>query len=629
MISLMGLRDRFDDEVPPGKVIGSCGRGGTRRLGFDAEGSIGIDHGALRIPFLHRTGWGRAALAYGPYARTEGLTMAVFMLNGHNTSETHLPPEGRKARLRRWARDLPRLRFGRRYDDDNLAVGWFPSTSLRRPTRAGHAFVMHAAGPRNGELWAAGAPRFDLVMNLPMYFVVALRSRGAAFYAATVDGDPALPGYPALRPLAIDPWGDESELHAAVHQAALGQVGFTVDSRVYGVAVDVVDEMASWCGTAVAADRLSHGLPAPGALAERGGVWHLEGGDLVLHATEPAGLVHAVVHSGTDTAPSAAGLVWRGGERSAWRFTVASDGARVEVRDGDRLSVVARDDEARLGRGPHALQVVDDGARIAAYLDARRVFDLDAGPAAGSAVGVIGPTGSAAVSRFEAHPRLVRLPAGLDLGGPWSECGTIERFTTSFGGADGDLAAVEPWERTLGAGAIEVAGGAARVRASVEQPNPGRTAYTVPWGHRLADLRVTMTPPGSARGQGERGRGGLVLWQDDDNYVIVSTWLDDWYEGTSISSFYRLGGEEDLYRAVWSNIGRLVTWGVPYTLRVVSDGARLSAFVDGRPVLHRALTDVVPTAASISIERVGIVANWEFGDDTGTTFTSFTAMGAA
>ena len=43
--------------------------------------------------------------------------------------------------------------------------------------------------------------------------------------------------------------------------------------------------------------------------------------------------------------------------------------------------------------------------------------------------------------------------------------------------------------------------------------------------------------------------------QDDGNALIVSTWLDDEYEGASISSFFRLGGFEDLYDAIWTNVG--------------------------------------------------------------------------
>ena len=50
-----------------------------------------------------------------------------------------------------------------------------------------------------------------------------------------------------------------------------------------------------------------------------------------------------------------------------------------------------------------------------------------------------------------------------------------------------------------------------------------------------------MTPPGTGRGEGHNGRGGLVLFQDPDTYVIVNVWLDDApdHDGIAISMFFR------------------------------------------------------------------------------------------
>src|SRR5688572_9248989 len=85
--------DSFDDAHAPGRVIGSTSRSGARRMGVDVEGVISIDNGALRIAPLRRAGWGRAAIAYGPFERRAGLTFAVFLLNGHNTSQAENLPE--------------------------------------------------------------------------------------------------------------------------------------------------------------------------------------------------------------------------------------------------------------------------------------------------------------------------------------------------------------------------------------------------------------------------------------------------------------------------------------------------------------------------------------------------------
>jgi hypothetical protein len=49
------------------------------------------------------------------------------------------------------------------------------------------------------------------------------------------------------------------------------------------------------------------------------------------------------------------------------------------------------------------------------------------------------------------------------------------------------------------------------------------------------------------------------------------------------------------------------------------------AFINNEPVIYRALTDVYPKAASLSINRVGIAVNWEWGNDTGSIFQNFMA----
>ena len=139
------------------------------------------------------------------------------------------------------------------------------------------------------------------------------------------------------------------------------------------------------------------------------------------------------------------------------------------------------------------------------------------------------------------------------------------------------------------------------------------------------ELEIDVLPPGSGRDQGHRGRAGVVFWQDDDNALVVATWLDDHYSGASISSFFLFDGYEDLYDAIWTNVGDRITWGTPYRLRVAFDGLLFTASVDDELVLYRRLTDVHPGQQALQINRVGIVANWEWGTDTGSTFRRFTA----
>ena len=145
----------------------------------------------------------------------------------------------------------------------------------------------------------------------------------------------------------------------------------------------------------------------------------------------------------------------------------------------------------------------------------------------------------------------------------------------------------------------------------------------------FVDLAVTITPPGLERGEGHAGRGGLVVWQDEDNHLVFNNWIDDGMEGRSISVFLRTGGHEEMYDwdAVWSNVDGRIRHGVPYRLRVRTDGDRFVCDLDGEPVMQRAVTDFRASARPLTIRRVGLAANWEWGDDTGTRFSDFVALG--
>ena len=196
---------------------------------------------------------------------------------------------------------------------------------------------------------------------------------------------------------------------------------------------------------------------------------------------------------------------------------------------------------------------------------------------------------------------------------------TLEGKPTTTGG--------KVWQRTLGLGFIDVTGdGTAQVRASIESPNPGRTLYTFPWDDPgRADLQVDIIPPGSARGQAQRGRAGLVFWQDPKNYIVINMFLDDAHPGASISSFFELQGFDEIYDAAWTNMKRHIAWGKQCTLRVVFDGSHYLCYVNDEPVLYRSLTDISALQPSLAIKRVGLLVNWEWGDDTGSRLKHFVA----
>jgi hypothetical protein len=231
------------------------------------------------------------------------------------------------------------------------------------------------------------------------------------------------------------------------------------------------------------------------------------------------------------------------------------------------------------------------------------------------------------------HPRQVRLPSELcPAGVPTPVQGEMSAvIDDDLAGTERDLAGRRVagldtvWSKTTGRGRVVVSPDGGRVDASASTPLDGRTVYTipnpVPGGSVM--LEIDVVAPGSGRDQGEKGRAGVVFWQDDGNAVLVSTWLDDHYAGASVSSFFRLGGFEDLYDAIWTNVGDRIAWGRPYRLGVAFDGTVYTVFLDDELMLYRSLRDVHPGQERLRVNRVGIVANWEWGNDTGSLFRRF------
>ena len=682
--------DDFSDDRVPGSTIGTVGACGARRSGVDVEGVIGIDHGALRIEPLLDSGWGRSQLTYGPYVRRNGLMLAVLMLNGHNTSQIEPLPESVAKRLGRWLQGHGDRRFGlaRRlgqfllYDrkslmirrlriwhhmatrvtvhqDENLAVGWFSSATQADPSESGNSFVMHAAKGDNGELWARSSemmlPVARGVQNIPILYVIVLREQGAAYYAASLPHAQGVGALPMLKPMAIDATETGPEVYAGIHQAALGQIGFRVDTRVYGVQVGQVDGPAEWYGTAQAADSLVGDGSLDGSAPEVGGAWTTIHGQFdrgcsgaspisdenlaVVVPAGPTGLLHVIVRVDSG-ARFSVGPVWRYQDpEHLCRLEVSHDECRLVVRDGDRTIVVATELADMVRRGEaNSVQVLDDGACVSVAVNGTRVFGgpvaldhLDA--AKGVGVHATGDEGCT-FTRFEAHPREVDLGGQLLLPAPWDRRGTETVVADDFAGpADDDLAGQRtpvgdrPWLRQYGHGHIVTNGaGSAAVVATIERPNPGNTAYTVDWDEpNFADIAVDVTPPGEAFGQGERGRGGLVFWQDPKNFIMVSMYLDDSYDGASIAIFSHLDGFEEIYDAVWSMVGRKIYYGRTHRLRIVFDGMNLLTLIDDEPVLYRQLSDIYVDRERLHVNRVGMVVNWEWGDDTGTKFDRFEA----
>ncbi|MDJ0620592.1 MAG: hypothetical protein QNJ63_28305 [Calothrix sp. MO_192.B10] len=690
-IITQGITDNYTDNKSAGKTIGSKSPSGITRKGVDVEKLIAIDNGALRIQPMVAAGWGRQGIAYGPYTRTNGLAFAVLLVNCHNTSQSERI-ESIKERLHRWLigseTEKPLDRFWqwlkspqKRWTarqfwwwirtapefsqyfhvpnlDENLAIGWFPQEVPENPLSQGNGFIIHATGAENGEVWTRVGENmlsaFKGLKNLQTYYIVVLREKGAAYYAASVPNACGLGAYPNMRPIAIDAFNDDPQVYAALYQSVLGQIGFRIDTRVYGTQVAEIPALTTWYGTAQAADSLTGDGKVDDVTAERGGQWQVWQGCYqrtaqgtiatqadsvaVLDCGSTSGLIHLVVE--TPTKANDVSLLWRvGDENNYWSFEASSDRCRLRIRENGQWETLAVSNVWFLQPNAiNSLQILDEGKTFSLYLNGKLVFNkrfVDSRLHTETAIGIAAtqPNSNLYFQALEAHPPVVSIPQELDLGSPWEAKGTKVVIVDNFVSPIQDLAGTttnigeKVWRREMGMGAIALTGhNSVKVQASRKYPNPGRTAYTLPWDNpNFADLEVDITPPGTSRGQRERGRGGLIFWQDADNYITVNNWLDDCYGGASISSFFYLNGFEELYDAVWTNVGSGVRWGVTHNLRMIFDGMNYMVYVNNEPVLYRALTDVYPDAVKLTINRVGIVANWEWGNDTGSTFKNFVA----
>ncbi|BAZ43949.1 hypothetical protein NIES4102_09520 [Chondrocystis sp. NIES-4102] len=680
--------DKFQVDCAKGKTIGTKTMEGVLRKGKDQEKAIAIDHQALRFLPLIKPGWGRQGIAYGKYQRTQGLAVSVLLLNGHNTSQAEtiewlykrIPQwlkgsktesigkrivtwlgsqhkQGIARRILAWLRmtaevtkffPLPKI-------DDNLAVGWFSSEIPYFPTQAGNNLIVRATGAENGELLTKVASNllsvFRGLQNVPVYYVVILRDKGAAYYASSLPLVYGLPAYPHLRPIAIDAVDTQTTLYAGVYQSVLGQIGFRAYTRVYGVKVETVSELATWYGTAEVADSLTGTGNLTDIAAEVGGNWEVVAGGFrrtpqgliatqsnsmaIAQPQNPIGLIHLKIEC--KSSPTGVGIVWRWQDADNY-WCCWQDKQRVWVElveAGSKQDIFVSTKDYLTPQTVNYLQLLDDGEEIRIYLDGKLIGDnflrdKRLASAKGVGVTVLEPNEQIYLEDFEAHPRTVTIEE-LDLGIPWwregKEIKIQDDFKTCKEDLDGKTTSIgnQVWTKTLGKGAIAITQpGIAKVQATVQDPNPGRTAYTIPWHDpSFADVEVTISPPGKARGQGEKGRAGLIFWQDLDNYIIINTWLDDFYEGESISCFFRIAGFEEVYDAVWSNIGTAIAFGQPYTLRVAFDGNNYTVQVNNQTVLYRALTDVYPWTQALKINRLGVAVNWEWGDDTGSGFSDF------
>lgn len=545
--------------------------------------------------------------------------------------------------------------------DENLAIGWFPDEVSQDPRKEGNAFIVHATGALNGELRSTianeMAPLIRGLQNIPMYYIIILREQGAAYYAASVPDTPYLPEFPKMRPLAVDPFTRDSNIFASIYQGVLGQIGFRADTRVREFQVNHISSLDTWYGTAHIADRLTgEGLLTDRA-DENNKTWTTLAGNFernkngskpsnqenmaVINADAPSGLIHLLLQVGHKP-PELFSLIWRYSDLNnyfSWDFKEGCSEFKI-MNSGTGKIIHSAETIFLKPNTVHSLQILDYGTEFRLYLDGQFIFgdtfnDVLSIDNVGLGFACQGVNEDFYLQSFEAHPRELAIPDDIKLRSQWIhplKSKIIVRDDFS-GERTEDLVGRETpygkriWQREIGRGKIGIEGdGCAKVTGSIYQPNPGRTAYLLPWNMKnFADLELDFVPPSHGPLEYEKSRVGLIFLQDSDNYITVSTFVDDYYDGSSIAFFYRLNGFEEIYDAIWSNVGREITWGNPSRARVVFDRLNFAILINGKAVCYRSLRDVYPDLEDFCVNKVGIVVNWEWGDDTGTVLREFTA----
>lgn len=629
-----------------------------------------MDNDAIRLGYLNHPGWNRLGVGLGPFQVRDGLVVCAAMLNGHNGSQTSIewdhgpkriargivrgllrwiPPPMMPDRLRRivhpstpHARNFPHI-------SHNLHIGFSPSHPPRKYGGRSACFRITASGIENGTISARNERAFVDILkratNIPRLFCVIVRQESILYCLSN--------GYPDnvhFTPLLIAATKRPRHFFASISQSVLGEIGFRADSRIYGMKAGVLDRWSSWDAAAQTADRLLGGLDFQSRLSTNGEHWRLIQGHFqptptgmrscggrgiaTIRLTQPAGIVRVLL----DKNSNGAGLVWEFESKNTYMQALLMDKhLRISSVHNNTIEELGSR-KVPCGYGPYGkydLCIYVSSSYLRAFVNGKQLLTIprNSRMEPGHAAGIVSLGLGNTFSDFEVISQSIPVPLEIQmtLPAPRTPEGTMlhdRLYGTS--GMPLDLHRTPDnrrWKHVLGKGRFELTGAnAIRVRASVSSPNPGRTAYTIRWPESTpVEIATRILPPGNAKGQGEKCRAGVIFMQDPDNYLIVSTYLDDWDVGKSISTFLRLRGYEEIKHATWSNVGTRIHWGRAFLLSVCFDGMRFLARVDHEPIHYRALTDIYPQAKPLRVNRIGLVANWEFGDDTGSEFLSFAA----
>jgi hypothetical protein len=657
-------QDSFGAPLKPGQVRGSSSPEGTPRLVLDnGKTRMSVDHCALRMPETSAPRFGQVGLAYPRMQRKNGRVIHF------------------------------RVRPGDIQQTNGLVLGAFKEPNPANPLERANAVALdnfdNQTGTFNIGFKDAMLPTLLPQFQTPLDVYVLLREQGAVYLVdGLVGGHYAAP--PRASVIGLDQSLDFAEFYPAAHSSSP-----LLEHRLEHFQVRDVAAWSRWYGTAHAADRLIGASGAALGQAEKGGSWRVmgnlrrgvegvhsdaKGGMALLDPGAPSQVLGLTLRTGTR--PQGVALIFRARSmQDHYAFMISSEIAQVVRVKGGQATPLQQTQapEFLLGKNTtHYLQVLDTGPRegpfdkggkIRLYLDGRLVFVLGDDPkvnpefdnanADASGVGFEigeGVAWGTVLSRFEAHPRTIALPAELRLPEPFfEERGDVVVASDRFDGAAGRLEARRTpvgglsWEKR----APEVQGeevvllGNGQVQPTPREKRSDYLLYGLRWpqGYRhFASLEATLTPPGqkgrydlegNCTGYGEanreeRLRAGFFFWQDAQHYLIVRAFIDDSQSNASELEWQApVGGVLEVIRRV--NLGPRLCHGNPFHLRVSFDGDWALAWVraPGSPreeaVQSFRWSDAFPDQPPLKIHMVGLLFSEE---DSGTRLDSFTAWGS-
>jgi hypothetical protein len=612
------LEDAFAADVPAGAVIGSAAPDGVTVRHGRSNGAW-VSRGSLKIP--PGGGYGENSVSWsdapgGPVERKAGVA-AVFQFT---------------------APDPAAARF---------AVGFFPGKNPADPLPGSAALEVFPTGSTVSG-WRAkdGAGWLDNEESHLMAeagAAVVLRSRealGHAVFTWSVPGARNTAGYPEMEVLAFDT-RSQGDLKPGVHHDGAGDAAQVVRFKAL--------QLSGVSGNFPFAHLGDRGVGAGNlgaAPAEVGGSWkQLDGSNYPDDATlvrtargiqhDGGGLRRFFAFPGAksrlvgcdveNAATPADSLVYFRVQdaNNCWFVRLFADWKMTVERIVGGVNTVVYQTGAYRPTNNDAdrVRVWLRGPRIKVFLNGMLTANLDDPDlmeAAGIGFGLDGPAGGSALRDLFAYPEAIAIPAQFGATAPFGAPGGAQAVDDPFDGAAGQELA-GPWVKESG-GALRLEHtGSGAVKPSGPLNQAVNLAYYRPWGGAgYAHLEATLLCPPNAFDPGQNHFQGVYVGDGAGGSI---GWFGFANEAQGPTSTELEVTEDDTVR-YRTNLYDALQAAQPYTLKVITDGDRWVAYVDGEPVMSRARTQRSGNAP-LSISRVGVIAR--DGDNGAGEFRHFSA----